>query len=291
VPSEKRARQRSAREARLAAEARARKRRGQIRNIVIVVIVAGVIVGIAFAVSSGGGNKPKTAASATTTTAKGTASTTTTTAANSKADAKAQAAANKLAVDAGCPSNPSTRVNTQTYSAAPAMTIDPSKLYSATVKTTLGSFTISLYAKSAPNTVNNFVFLADKGYYNCNTFLRVIPGFVDQTGDPTGLGTGGPGYKFANENVPTSYATGEVAMANSGGSDSNGSQFYLVAPGGATTLDSDLSQGDAYSLFGTVASGMSVVDAINKDGSTAGTPPDVTQRVLSVTIHEATSAY
>jgi peptidyl-prolyl cis-trans isomerase B (cyclophilin B) len=289
VPSEKRARQRSAREARLAAEAKAHKRRRQYRNYGIVVVIAAIIVGVVFLVSSNGKTTPTASKSSTTTTAKGatttTASTTTTTTASTAANAAAQATANKAAVAAGCPASTSARVNTQTYSAAPAMTIDTTKTYTATVVTTDGTFTITLDAKAAPTTVNSFVFLADKGYFNCNIFARVIPGFVDQTGDPTGTGSGGPGYEFANENVPKSYATGDVAMANSG-ANTNGSQFFLVAPGGATQLDADLASG-GYSLFGQVTSGMSVVEAINAEGSASGVPPDVTQRIISVTIHDS----
>jgi cyclophilin family peptidyl-prolyl cis-trans isomerase len=256
-----------------------------VRNVIIVAIVAAVIVGIVFLVSGSSPPKKKTL-SVTTTSTKGT---TTTTAASRTADAKAQAAANKIAVAAGCPASTKTKVNTQKYSAAPAMTIDTNKLYSATVKTTAGTFVMSLYAKSAPNTVNSFVFLADKGFYHCVIFQRVIPNFMDQTGDPTGTGSGGPGYAFANENVPKAYATGDVAMANSGGTDTNGSQFFIVVPGGATALDGDLSSG-GYSLFGSIVSGLNVVEAINAQGSAAGVPPDVTQRILSVTINEASGS-
>ncbi len=195
-----------------------------------------------------------------------------------------QAAANKVAIAAGCPADPKTRVNTLHWPSPPPMTIDPAKTYRATVKTTAGSFTITLDAKAAPHTVNNFVFLADKGFYHCVIFQRVIPGFVDQTGDPTGTGSGGPGYQFANENVPASYQTGDVAMANSG-PNTNGSQFFIVAPGGASKLR------PTYSLFGTVTSGMSVVDKINSEGNPSaaanGVPPDVIQRMLTVTIHES----
>ena len=102
------------------------------------------------------------------------------------------------------------------------MTIDTTKTYTATVVTTTGTFDITLDAKTAPATVNNFVFLAGKGYYHCVIFHRVIPGFMDQTGDPTGLGTGGPGYTIPDENPPkaatgtTQYPLGSVAMANTG---------------------------------------------------------------------------
>jgi cyclophilin family peptidyl-prolyl cis-trans isomerase len=166
------------------------------------------------------------------------------------------------------------------------MTIDPNKLYSADIVTTAGTVDMSLYAKAAPTTVNSFVFLADKGYFHCVIFHRVIPGFVDQTGDPTGAGTGGPGYKFANENIPSAYATGDVAMANSG-ANTNGSQFFIVVPGGATQLDADIASG-GYSLFGSIPAGLNVVEAINAQGTQAGTPA-VVQRILSVTIHEAGS--
>ena len=107
---------------------------------------------------------------------------------------------------------------------------------------------------------------------------------MDQTGDPTGTGTGGPGYEFDNENIPKSYATGDVAMANSG-KNTNGSQFFIVVPGGATALDRDLNSG-GYSLFGTVSSGMTVVEKINSQGTSAdnGSPPKVIQRMLSVTV-------
>jgi cyclophilin family peptidyl-prolyl cis-trans isomerase len=257
VPSDKRARQRAAREARLAEEAKRTKRRKQIRNAVIVVVVAGVIVAIAFIVSSG--NKPAPALTG---------------------NAKLQSEANAAAVKAGCPASPKTRVNTQHYAAAPPMTIDTSKTYTATVKTTVGTFVITLDAKTAPITVNNFVFLADKGFFKCNTFARVIPNFVDQTGDPTGTTSGGPGYKIPDElpaKANPQYPLGSVAMANSG-PNTGGSQFFIVAGSQGETL------APSYSLFGQVTSGMSVVDTINRQGSSSGIPPDVTQRMLTVTI-------
>jgi len=302
VPSEKRARQRAARQQKKAAEAKRTQRKKLLRNTLVVGGLAIVVVGSVLLINQPWNHspasttttttKPKTttttSATSTTTTAAPTTTTTapvTTTTANA-ADAAAQTAATAAATAAGCPANPATRVNTLTWSSYPAMTIDTSKTYTATVKTTAGTFTITLDAAKAPKTVNNFVFLADKNYYHCVVFHRVITSFMDQTGDPTGTGSGGPGYTFANENVPTSYATGDVAMANSGGTDSNGSQFFLVVAGGATTLNGDLSQGDKYSLFGTITSGMTVVNKINAEGSSSGTPA-VTQRILSVTIHES----
>jgi cyclophilin family peptidyl-prolyl cis-trans isomerase len=272
VPSEKRARQRAAREARLAAEAQAKKRRGYVRNGIIVVVVLGAIVGIAFAVSSG--NKPAKKSS-----------TTTTLTGQAKTNAELQARANATAVKAGCPESPSTPANHQTYSAAPAMTIDTSKNYTAQVKTTTGTFTIGLDAQAAPKTVNNFVFLAHKGYYHCNSFFRVIPDFMNQTGNPAQNNAGGLPYTLPPENLPKSgYPAGSVAMAASSAGVS-GDQFFVVAGSQASTLSGD------YSLFGTVTSGMDVVKRINAQGNSSpsanGTPPAVTQRILSVTIHES----
>jgi cyclophilin family peptidyl-prolyl cis-trans isomerase len=278
VPSDKRARQRAAREARLAAEAQSQKRRKQIRNGIIVVVVIAVIVGIVFLVSGNDTNNPAP---------KSKAGTTTTTAAAKGSDAKLQAQANEVAVKAGCPASTKTTVNTQKYSAAPAMAIDTSKTYTATVVTTTGTFGITLDAKAAPITVNNFVFLANKGYYHCVIFHRVIPQFMDQTGDPTGTGEGGPGYTIQDENpakaanAAQQYPLGSVAMANTGQANTGGSQFFIVAGPEGESLP------NTYALFGSVTSGMNVVDTINQQGSAAGVPPDVTQRIISITIHES----
>jgi cyclophilin family peptidyl-prolyl cis-trans isomerase len=254
--------------------------------------VAGAVIGIVFLVS--GNSTPKkhniasgttttTKAGATTTTAAGGASSTTTTVATAASNAKAQKAANDLATKAGCPVSTAARVNTQTYPSAPAMTIDTNRLYAATVVTTAGTFQVALNAKSAPTTVNNFVFLAQKGYYHCVIFHRVIPGFMDQTGDPTGKGTGGPGYTIKDENPakPASgvqYPIGSLAMANTGQPNSAGSQFFIVTGPTGESLP------NTYALFGRVISGLDVVNAINAQGSAQGVPPNVTHRILSITI-------
>ena len=135
--------------------------------------------------------------------------------------------------------------------------------------------------------MNNFVFLANKGYFNCGIFLRVIPGFVNQTGNPaqTNAGTE-PGYTIPDElpakaaNPAQQYPLGSLAMANTGQPNTGGSQFFIVAGPQGETLP------NTYSLFGQVTSGMSVVDTINKQGSANGIPPDVTQRIISVTIND-----
>ncbi len=276
MPSDKRARQRAARQARLEAEAKRHKQRRQVRNVVIGVVIVGVIVGLVFLLTGSNNNNNKNAQS------KSHDTTTSTTAAGSKA--KLQAEADTAAVAAGCPASTKKRVNTLSWSSAPAMAIDTSKTYTATVKTTTGTFVITLDAKTAPTTVNNFVFLAQHGFYHCVLFHRVIPNFMDQTGDPTGTGTGGPGYTIPDENPPKAttasdqYPLGSVAMANTGSPNTGGSQWFIVAGAEGESLP------NTYALFGQVTSGMNVVDTINQQGSTAGVPPDVTQRILSITI-------
>jgi cyclophilin family peptidyl-prolyl cis-trans isomerase len=141
------------------------------------------------------------------------------------------------------------------YSAPPAMTIDPNKSYTALIKTSLGDITIDLNARDAPQTVNNFVFLARDGFYNGVTFHRVIKDFVIQTGDPTGTGMGSPGYRFADEPVKGTYEVGAVAMANSG-PNTNGSQFFICEGERCKTLD------PKYNLFGKVVAGQDVVSKI-----------------------------
>jgi cyclophilin family peptidyl-prolyl cis-trans isomerase len=202
----------------------------------------------------------------------------------SAADKKAQATANATSVAAGCPKNPATELKKSKWTSAPAMTIDPTKTYTATVKTDVGTFVIALDAKDAPQTVNNFVFLAQQHFFDCVTFLRVIPTFVDQTGDPTGTGSGGPGYTIPDElpakasNAADQYPLGSVAMANTGQPNTGGSQWFIVAGAEGESLS------NTYSLFGQVTSGMSVVEKINAQGSASGVPPDVTHRMLKVTI-------
>src|SRR3954467_2533456 len=115
------------------------------------------------------------------------------------------------------------------YDHPPEMKIDTNKTYTATLDTSKGKIVLELFAKEAPKTVNSFVFLAREGFYDGTIFHRVIPGFMIQCGDPEGRGTGGPGYKFENENRETSrtYQPGTVGMANSG-PNTNGSQFFIM---------------------------------------------------------------
>jgi len=113
------------------------------------------------------------------------------------------------------------------YSAPPPMTIDTSKQYTATIETEKGNIVLELFASDVPVTVNNFVFLAREGFYDGTTFHRVIPDFMVQGGDPTGTGTGDPGYSFADEFTKHTHVTGALSMANSG-PNTNGSQFFIT---------------------------------------------------------------
>jgi cyclophilin family peptidyl-prolyl cis-trans isomerase len=139
------------------------------------------------------------------------------------------------------------------FSAPPPMTIDPSKHYTATIDTSMGTMKADLFASEAPMTVNNFVFLAQQGFYNDVTFHRVINNFMIQTGDPTGTGTGGPGYRFNDEPVKRSYSRGTLAMANAG-PNTNGSQFFIV--------QKDYPLQPNYTIFGQLTDGLDVLDKI-----------------------------
>ncbi|MDD5402867.1 MAG: peptidylprolyl isomerase [Dehalococcoidales bacterium] len=147
----------------------------------------------------------------------------------------------------------------KTYSEPPSMIIDTEKKYTATIESERGNIELELFAKDVPNTVNNFVFLAREGFYDNINFHRVIPGFVVQTGDPTGTGRGGPGYKFADEFTKHTHDTGTLSMANAG-PDTNGSQFFITfAP--QPHLD------NRHSVFGKMTSDMSLLKKIEPGDS------------------------
>jgi peptidyl-prolyl cis-trans isomerase B (cyclophilin B) len=146
------------------------------------------------------------------------------------------------------------------YPAPPKMTIDTNKKFTATFDTSRGQIVCDLFAKEAPNTVNNFVFLAMDGFYNGTKFHRVIADFMIQGGDPTGTGRGGPGYKFADETDPRKnphkHQVGSLSMANAG-PNTNGSQFFITH-----VVTSHLD--GKHTVFGQVRSGQNIVDAIQQ---------------------------
>ncbi len=145
------------------------------------------------------------------------------------------------------------------YSAPPPMTIDTSKQYTATIETERGSMVLELFASDVPVTVNNFVFLAREGFYDSITFHRVIPDFMAQGGDPTGTGSGGPGYKFADEFTEHTHVAGTLSMANSG-PNTNGSQFFI-------TYASQPHLNNHHSVFGQLVDGMDILKVL-KNGDT-----------------------
>lgn len=272
MPSEKRARQRALRDQKRAVEERRANRRRQLRRAFSALVVVGIIIALIVVLSSG--SPKKTAATGSTTTTVGL---TTTTA------AAAQAPACPPATAAGA----AKRVTS--FAAAPKMCIAQNSVLDATIKTDVGTFVVRLTTATAPLGVNDFVFLARYHFFDGIIFHRVIPGFVVQGGDPTGTGTGGPGYSFTGNTPPSSctaahdcYVTGDVALANSGSTSSDGSQFFVVLPGGGPGL------ADSYTLIGKVTSGLSVVEAIGNDGSASGTPK-IVHKMLSVTIQQVTA--
>jgi cyclophilin family peptidyl-prolyl cis-trans isomerase len=139
------------------------------------------------------------------------------------------------------------------YQSAPKMQIDSNKKYQAVIGTTAGDITVELNAKATPITVNNFVFLAKEGFYDGTIFHRTIKDFMIQGGDPEGTGTGGPGYQFADEAFTGTYNRGTLAMANAG-PNTNGSQFFI--------MHKDVPLPKAYVIFGSVVSGIEVIDTI-----------------------------
>lgn len=161
----------------------------------------------------------------------------------------------------------------------PEQVIDTKHDYVAELETTKGTLTIQLYAEQAPKTVNSFVFLALHHYYDGVVFHRVIPGFVAQTGDPTGTGMGGPGYQFGLEvNKSLNYdKKGVVGMARTMDPNSNGSQFYI-------TFGPTPNLNQQYTVFGQVTAGLDVLDKISATEGPGSVSGDKRDKILSVKI-------
>jgi len=274
VANPKRQRKKALRAEKQAQLEAARRRRSRIRFGISAFVVAAAVIGVIFALSSS--HHPKKASASPTTSTKKS---------HTKATTK-QHYVDGISTAADCRSFPPLNGSAATethFSSAPPMCIDPADHYVATVKTTAGAFTITLDPKSAPRSVNVFVFLADHHFYNGSEFQRVIKDFVVQGGGPPGNPQGGPGFSFGDRfPSSTGYKLGDVAMANTGQPDSNGSQFFIVVG----------KQGEAlppkYSLFGRVTKGMSVVDRIEAAGASlssgeTGTPKTI-YKITSISI-------
>jgi len=169
-----------------------------------------------------------------------------------------------------------TTTTTKHYSAAPKMTIDVNKKYFATIKMDIGDIKLELDPKDAPETVNNFVFLARDHFYDGVTFHRVIPGFVAQAGDPTGTGSGGPGYTIKDEVNPRKFLDGTIGMAKTSAPNSAGSQWFICyAP--QPNLDG------GYTAFGQVVSGRDVLDKIAPRNPQTATQPGTKINTIEIT--------
>jgi cyclophilin family peptidyl-prolyl cis-trans isomerase len=166
----------------------------------------------------------------------------------------------------------------KTYKNPPEIVIDPNKKYTATFKTEVGDFVVELFADRAPKTVNNFVFLAKDKFYDGVTFHRVIGGFMAQGGDPTGTGSGGPGYQFEDEFHPALKHSGPgiLSMANAG-RNTNGSQFFI-------TYSATPHLDNKHTVFGKVIKGMDVVSAIPERDPSRSRQPGV--KITTIEISE-----
>jgi cyclophilin family peptidyl-prolyl cis-trans isomerase len=277
----KRDRQRANRQSKLVAaheaqrKAQSRRRLFRFGGLVVAFLVIAYLISV---FAGGGDDEDQTASSTTATTAPGSPVT---------VAVSAPPAGASITGDTPCPPADGSAERTTTFEKAPPTCIDPAKSYTAAIATSVGTFTVALDPTTAPQAVNNFVVLSRYHYYDGVPFHRIVTDFVAQAGDanPQGgqLGTGGPGYTFADE-LPASgdaYVPGVVAMANSG-PDTNGSQFFVfVGP------NNPFASNPAYTIFGHVTEGMdTTVAAI----MAAGTEDQgVTQQITidSVTITEA----
>jgi cyclophilin family peptidyl-prolyl cis-trans isomerase len=281
VGTEKRARQKANRQARLDELAKQQRNQSIRRKVltwgglVALFVVAAIVISMVF---GGDDGSEEVDAGAGTTLPAGTAS---------SVDASATTGPSSTAA-AGeplpCPPVDGSATPTQTFPAPPPMCIDPAKTYTAEIVTDKGPVTVELDAAAAPNAVNSFVYLARYRYFDGTPCHRIIAGFVVQCGDPTGTGTGGPGYEFADELPTEPYAVGDLAMANSG-PDTNGSQFFII------TGDDGASLPLSYTRFGRVTDGMDTtvvaLDAAADPDAPNGVPPAEPVTIESVTITES----
>lgn len=287
MPSEKRQRQDEGRLTRLEQQRldeRRTHRRRQVQSLVLLLVV--LVVG-AFLWSVVQGDDDTTVTSDSTDTTEPTEDTTTTTESGAApVQVLLPGAGAAITGDTPCPAADGSAQRTTSFEKAPPTCIDPGATYTATLATTEGDIVIQLDQASAPIAVNNFVVLSRYHFYDNVPFHRIIPGFMDQAGDPIGPtpGHGGPGYTIPDE-LPTGddpYPTGTVAMANTGAPGTSGSQWFITVDGGGARLT------PTYSAFGHVVQGQDVVDAINQhgDAATDGTPTKIIS-ITSVTITES----
>jgi peptidyl-prolyl cis-trans isomerase B (cyclophilin B) len=274
------ARQRYQRQLERRAAARAKGRQRLLVGMTVLAVVA-VIAAVAIVAALNNSGSPAAAVGSA-----GTASANPSTAASAAPSGTASAAASATASGPApaalkCTTPPAKPAKPLSFSAEPAMTIDTKATYIATITTNCGVIKAELYAAKAPHTVNSFAFLAGKGYFTDVPCHRLTTSgiFVLQCGDPTGTGSGGPGYSFKDENLTgATYGPGVLAMANSG-ANTNGSQFFINYK--ASTLSPN------YTPFGKITQGLDIVAAIGAKGAAGGGgdgAPNQPVSILSFTV-------
>ncbi|MEM7340936.1 MAG: peptidylprolyl isomerase [Actinomycetota bacterium] len=281
MATDKRERQRANRAAKQAEEDKVQQRAQYRQWVVIGVLIALGVGGLLYILSAIGGDDEAT--DTTDFTLASTSSTaSTTTEPIPEAAVVAPEPGGSIDGAAECPAEDGSSERITSFNEAPPTCIDETATYVAEIDTTLGAITVELDASAAPETVNNFVFLARYHYYDGAPFHRIIPGFVIQGGDAVGdpLGTGNPGYAIGDE-LPTAgdYQVGSLAMANSG-PDTSGSQFFIVTGPDGENLPPQ------YSLFGSVTEGLDVVTSIEGIPTTPSDAPTEEIYINSVTITE-----
>lgn len=172
---------------------------------------------------------------------------------------------------------PAPEAKPKSYSSPPPMTIDTGKQYTATIETEKGNMVVELFASDVPVTVNNFVFLAQEGFYDGSTFHRVIPRFMAQGGDPTGTGMGTAGYRFDDEFTGHKHEAGTLSMANSG-PNTNSAQFFI-------TLAPQHGLDNKHSVFGQLIEGMDVLESLTPRDPSQN-PQFTGDKILRITIAE-----
>jgi peptidyl-prolyl cis-trans isomerase B (cyclophilin B) len=249
----KRARKKEGRQARIEAEKKAAaRRRNRNRNIVLGVVLVLLLgyLGLNQLLA-----KPKKV----NTTTPPAATSTVTSSATPSGTASTPAPAGVTGTAAACSTTKPARGGTVSQSTPPPMTVSPSKTYTATIVTSCGTMVASLDVKDSPNTVNEFVYLAGKGFYNGLTFHRIVKDFAIQGGDPTGTGSGGPGFEVTDTVAPGfQYTRGVLAMANAGTTGGAAGQFFIVPADSAAARFQPL-----YAVLGKVTSGLDTVDRLN----------------------------
>lgn len=287
MPSDKRQRQDEGRLARLEQQQidqRRSQRTRQLRNVGLL-LGAIVVAAGAIAILSGGDDDDDVATDGSTTTSLAEGETTTTVA-GAPVEIVLPGAGASITGETPCPEADGSSERTTSFEQAPPTCIEEGVTYTAKLVTTEGDIVIELDHEAAPIAVNNFVVLARYHFYDNVPFHRIIPGFMDQAGDPVGPtpGTGGPGYTITDE-LPTGdnpYPAGTIAMANTSAPNTSGSQWFIVVGDGGQQLT------PTYTVFGHVTAGQDVVDEINQhgDAATNGTPTKVIA-ITSVTITES----